>query len=258
MRSWNSTELLHCRIGMTTSTSRTMKRRSTVESEAFSELVRKLKEPSAFERAEAAERLGAMGCAAAIPLLRNRLADKSAEVRMRVVEALGRLPGTPTEIFIEALTDRDKLVRICAAEAMDAPRSRRAAAVLRQRLQDPSTLVRSYAAAALGRVGFRSDRSLLRKKLDLESSDVARLGLFEGLWQLRDRSALDGALQLLNSADYRVRCATAKALGTTFFSLRNRRRITVALRKRLGSDTAPAVRQALLSTLNNVERSRRR
>jgi HEAT repeat protein len=207
-------------------------------------------------RAEAAERLGQMGRAAAVPLLRSRLADKSAEVRMRVVEALARLPGTPSAVFIEALTDRDELVRICAAEAIDARRSRRAAASLRLLLHDRSPLVRSYAGAALGRIGFRSDRSRLRKMMGRESSDVARLGLYEGLWQLRDRGALDAALQLLNSPEYRVRCATAKALGTTFLSRRNRSRIAVSVRKRLDVETSPAVREALLSTLISVKPSR--
>src|SRR4029453_3182642 len=112
------------------------KRRWPVESETFRNLVRALKERSAFVRVEVAERLGQMGRSAAVPLLRSRLADKSAEVRMRIVEALGRLPGTPSAVFIEALTDRDELVRICAAEAIDARRSRRAAASLRLLLND--------------------------------------------------------------------------------------------------------------------------
>jgi HEAT repeat protein len=210
----------------------------------------RLNSKSAFARSQAAERLGTTGSRRAIAVLENRLTDASPEVRMRVVEALGNLTTGTHHALASALNDTDELVRLQAAESIRRGADARTVSALRAALDDPSPLVRSYVAAALGRAGIRSDRTVLRACVRRESSDAPRLGLFEGLWLLGDRRVFVPATQLLNSGDYRVRCATARALATTFRSPRTERRIVMALRSRLHRERTNAVRQALSESLD--------
>jgi HEAT repeat protein len=219
------------------------KRRRT---ENVDSLARRLASQAPADRADAVEKLGALGGPVVSDLLRRSVRDRSPEVRMRAIEAWGRIGGN-CEVLIDALVDRDELVRVAAAESLDAPGSRKAARALRKTLRDRSALVRSYAATALGRTGFQSDRVRLRHSLSRERSDGVRLGILEGLWLLGDRKAFDEALQLVNSSDYRVRCATAGALAGTFLSRRTRPLIVASLVKRFDVEETRAVRSTITS-----------
>lgn len=170
---------------------------------------------------------------------------------MRVVEAIGKLTNGRHKGLAAALQDSDELVRLQAAESIAAQADRRTVSTLRIALGDDSALVRSYAAAAIGRTGTRADRALLRTRLRRESSDAGRLGFLEGLWLLGDRTVLGSAMKLLNSQDYRVRCATARALCGTFRDPQTQDAIMRALRARLGRELTNAVRQALVDGLSN-------
>jgi HEAT repeat protein len=222
-----------------------------MEDEAM-KLAKRLNSRSAYERADAAERLGSIGDPSAVPLLVGRLADRSAEVRMRVVGALRRLGASESEVFVHALLDKDELVRVEAAEALAVIGERQTLTPLRRALKDPSPLVRSYVAAAIGAVGSRADRRLLKRLHHSERSDTARLGLLEGLWLLKDSSALADAFLLLYSPDYRVRHATSKALGSTFLNGRTRSKISAALRARGRVETSRAVRTAIREVLTQL------
>ncbi len=227
----------------------TRKARRSAKSSSTSWFSR-LNAKSAFVRSQAAERLGTTGGRRAIAVLEKRVTDTSPEVRMRVVEALGHLTTGTHDALASALNDTDELVRLQAAESISTGADARTVSTLRAALDDPSPLVRSYVAAALGRAGIKSDRTVLRACVRRESSDAPRLGLFEGLWLLGDRSVLVPAIRLLNSGDYRVRCATARALAATFRSRHTERRIVMALRSRLRRERTNAVRQALSESLD--------
>jgi HEAT repeat protein len=208
---------------------------------------------SSFVRAQAAERIGLASDPRAIPRLEKCLTDRSPEVRMRAVEALGKLTSGRHQALATALKDTDELVRLQAAESIGARADGRTVSALRVAVRDDSALVRSYAAAALGRAGTRADRALLRTRVRRESSDAARLGFLEGLWLLGDRAVLGSAIQLLNSHDYRVRCATARALGGTFSNSQTQGPIITALRGRLRRERTSAVREALVDSLSTVD-----
>jgi HEAT repeat protein len=210
---------------------------------------------SSFLRAQTAERIGLRGDPADIGRLEDYLKDQSAEVRMRAVEALGKLTAGRHQALRGALTDTDELVRLQAAESIGVHAGRRTVSALRQALGDRSALVRSYAAAALGRAGTRGDRALLRTAVRRESSDAARLGFLEGVWLLGDRTVLTLTIKLLNSRDYRVRGATARALTGTFSNLETREGIIAALQARLRSERTNAVRQALTDSLSTIAQS---
>ena len=218
-------------------------------------LLSQLTSKSSFVRAQAAERIGLSGDPRGISSLEQRLTDRSSEVRMRAVEALGRLTNGSHKALATALQDADELVRLQAAESIAARADRRTVSTLRVALGDASALVRSYAAAALGRVGTRADRALLRTRLRRETSDAARLGFLEGLWLLGDRTVLGSAIGLLDSHDYRVRCATARALGGTLRNLRTQDAINAALQARLRRERTNAVRQALVESLSTDQKN---
>jgi HEAT repeat protein len=218
-------------------------------------LLSQLTSKSSFVRAQAAERIGLVGDPREIPSLEQRLTDRSPEVRMRVVEALGKLTNGRHAALATALQDADELVRLQGAESIAARAARGTVSALRVALRDDSPLVRSYAAAALGRAGTRADRALLRTRLRREASDAARLGFFEGLWLLGDRTVLGSAIGLLDSHDYRVRCATARALGGTFRNLQTQNAIITALRDRLRRERTNAVRQALVDSLRTDQKN---
>ena len=221
-------------------------------------LARQLSSRAAIDRAEAAERIGLLGDPKFIPILERRLRDRSAEVRMHVVEALGRLEGDTSTALVGALKDRAELVRIEAIEALGSRQDKSTLDALRSALTDRSPLVRSYAAAAVGGMGGPADRKRLQTSLERETSDAARLGFLEGLWLLGDARSLDLALDLLESDDYRVRCATARALSGTFLSSRTATRIEAALRRRAGIETTVAPATALVGALKAVRAWRRR
>jgi HEAT repeat protein len=172
---------------------------------------------------------------------------------MYVLEALGQLRGNRTKDLTEAPNDHDDLVRIQAAEEIGRSGARRAAPSLRRALNDSSALVRSYVAAALGGIGSASDRTRLEKHLSRETSDSARLGFYEALWLLGDKTVFNDALQLLTSPDYRARSATARALFVTFLSLRTRPRIIAALRRRFAIEPTKSVRSTIRSILSEFD-----
>lgn len=208
------------------------------------------------DRAHAVDLIGRKGEVGALPAILDRLHDRAGEVRMRALEALERFPDVPLAHFMTALSDKDRLVRIQAAEALATRSDPRAVRHLRKALSDPDHLVRSYVAAAIGSLGTPADRRMLRRHLSSETSDVARLGLLEGLWLLKDRTVFDQALALLDSNDYRVRCATAAAMAATFLSETTRGRIRGALKARLVREKVLSVREALDRAVSAVSRSR--
>lgn len=176
---------------------------------------------------------------------------------MRVVEALSFFPGQESAYLRSALSDPDELVRVQAAETIGARAERSLRDELRVALRDKSALVRSYAAAAMGSVGGPADTALLRERLSREKSDTARVGFVEALWLLGDRLALQEALNLLKSGDYRVRCAISRTLANTFLAKKTRPAIESALRSTLRKERSLAAREAIQGALEVVEGRKR-
>jgi HEAT repeat protein len=217
-------------------------------------LIKDLSARSSDTRADAEKRLGDLGDRAAIPALQARLKDRAVLVRMHALEALGKLQAIRTKDLVDGLKDNNELVRVQAAEEIARAGDRRAAGPLRRALTDPSALVRSYAATALGTVGSVSDRTKLQRHLSEETSDAARLGFYEGLWLLGVRTLFKDVLQLLDSSDYRTRCATAHVLVDTFLSARTRNQILTALRKRLVVEQTVAAKSSIRSAMKSLMR----
>jgi HEAT repeat protein len=124
------------------------------------DLIKSLGDADAAVRMKAIDALGRIGPDAkqAAPALLPFLGDPSAEMRGRAVVALGEIgPDAKESIpgLIKALGDTDASVRKCAVLALYGigPESKDAVAALVKSLEDTDLTVRMNAALALGRMG---------------------------------------------------------------------------------------------------------
>ena len=184
------------------------------------------------------------------------LAHPDAEVRLRSVEALGRLQAgkiarAPLIHALEA--DTDELVRAEAADSLGAIRDRRAGVALRRALSDRSRLVRAYAASALGELGNRPDAAFIRKRLAIERRHEVRVGLFSALYRLGDNGALSKLLSLIRHSDYHVRSAVANAAASLRLKKRDRSVVRQALREAASREETTAAASSIANALRSLE-----
>lgn len=117
----------------------------------------------------------------AIDSLLEALKDKQAIVRERAVITLGgmsRLSDAAMKALLKSLQDPEVMVRVRAAEAMETSTSLSAVALpaLRGALTDDSAVIRYHACAALGKLGPAAREALpdLRQALQDMDADVRR------------------------------------------------------------------------------------
>ena len=119
-------------------------------------LIGLLQEKSGNTQGYAAQALGAIGPAAAeaIPALSGLLEDNNQFSRVSAAEALGHLGPSAVSMLIQALQNKDWLVRVKAAQGLAALGSAAAPAVvaLKERLKDDDAEVRRCVAVALSRI----------------------------------------------------------------------------------------------------------
>jgi HEAT repeat protein len=142
------------------------------------------------------------------------LIDRSPEVRLRALEALGQLASKSFPEMEKRLTDTNHLVRIEAIEAFKTIGDTRVISKVRKCLNDRSPLVRSYAADAIGTLGTQRDVRNLRERLSHERSPYARIGLLAALHSLGDQEETHQLISLCHNRNYRIRCHAANVLST--------------------------------------------
>jgi HEAT repeat protein len=191
-------------------------------------------------------------------LLLRLASDTSAEVRVAAIEGLGSLldgQDCPRSL-LGHLQDRSLLVRISTVTALGQIGDKRAIGQLRAALRDSSPLVRSYAAAAVGRLGKSAVREELNTLADLERSATAKVGFLDGLHAAGDTpKAVEGLLRLVASRDYRVRCAAANTLASLRLRSPLRAEVRGAVRRALRAETTTAGREALQRAVWSVRTS---
>lgn len=224
---------------------------------AFQEIVSALSDRNSTIRVTAAEGLGALKNKQGVAPLISKLTDRNYEVRMRASESLGiLLAGRKSPpALIERLQDTDELVRIAAAESLRLIGDRKALPALWRAIHDRSPIVRSYVAAAIGRLGNKKDAARLEKELKHETSEVAKVGICEAIYLLGQREVLKDLLVLLQSTDYRVRCATANALYEIKADETDAKIILRALRKVLRNEPTIAAKSSIRSSLRCISQS---
>ncbi len=170
---------------------------------------------------------------------------------MAVVEGLGELlrDKGSSRLLIKGLNDRNELVRVTVAEALETIGDRQALPALRKALRDRSPLVRSYVATAIGSLGDMRDVPRLRRAAQSDKSEMARVGIYHGLYLLEQHEVISSLLQLLQSRWYRVRCATANTLSEMLDDVSEREIIVRGLRRALKEESTVAARSSIRSTL---------
>jgi HEAT repeat protein len=119
----------------------------------IAEYIEALKDYDTYTRYHAAEALGKIGDASAIPALIEALKDWNGGIRKNAIEALEKI-GTPAvPALIEALKDDNTHTRYYAAEALGKFGGASAIPALIKALKDEVGYIRSSAVEALGKIG---------------------------------------------------------------------------------------------------------
>jgi HEAT repeat protein len=145
----------------------------------------------------------------------NLLADKNHMVRDLAIECLGnfyeakRIKATWLYPF---LNDSEWLVRVETLESLAQIGDKSALPLISERLQDTHPVVRAYAAVSIGNLGGKRYLSEIRRTLEGELHDRAKVGLADALFTLGDTSQFPLLINLLSSSDYTTRCASANSL----------------------------------------------
>jgi len=186
-------------------------------------------------------------------LLTTRLNDRNPSVRLAVVESMIKCPLYISEPYLcAALHDPYALVRITALETLGYHHVTDAYSEICKLLRkDQNALVRSYAAAALGQLGLRKAIGLLRSQLKRETRGTVRLGLYSGLYQLGEIDVLDAILGILDTDDYRARCAVVNELMCIAKPV-HRRQIHAAFQRRLERESTVAVEDTLRRAIRHI------
>jgi HEAT repeat protein/DNA-binding phage protein len=180
-------------------------------------LVQQLQDEDRHIRERAAEALGVLGSAEAIPALIKTLnTDKEGDVRRRSVEGLGSL-GSAEAIpaLLQALkTDKEGDVRNCAAEALGSLGSAEAISALLHAIKtDNDNNVRGGAAFALGSLGGAEAMHALLQALKTDKDSLVRGNAAYALGVLKSAEAIPALLQALKTdKDGYVRGRAAFAL----------------------------------------------
>ena len=183
--------------------------------EFFSTLSRALKSRSVKVRDAAILLVTEQKITEAGALIEPLLGDKSKRIRYNAAECLGILyedSGRQLTGLRNLLQDPSDIVRAQALESLALLKDRRALPEIVPLLSDDDPVVRSYAAASVGVLGGVSYKKALRRNLKTDKEELARVGFYEGLFLLGEREALKEMLMLLQSQNYRVRCAVANTV----------------------------------------------
>ena len=163
-------------------------------------------------RAKAAEVLGTLKTAAAVPVLKTLAAEGDDGERISALRALGRIATPEAAAFLTtyvAAKQGEAVDRLAAARAL--AEGTGGTVALRALMSEPSARVRQAAVFELARRGDKAGLDLLVK--DLESADAGtRQGAFWALYRLGDRRGLRALAEDLQSTDWGTRTSAQKRM----------------------------------------------
>jgi HEAT repeat protein len=163
-------------------------------------------------RSGAAEALGQIGDAQAVPSLLRALHDRDRDVRCSVVEALGRIGDVhAVPALLQALNDSNMNIVWKTIEALGQIGNAQAISGLVQALGDWRSPVPGKAAEALVKIGPPAVPSLVQA-LQNRDNNVRRIAA-DTLGQIGVAQAVPGLIQALQDSDKLVCISAAKALG---------------------------------------------
>ncbi|MCW3099801.1 MAG: lyase domain protein repeat-containing protein [Chthonomonadaceae bacterium] len=219
--------------------------------------LRALQSGDATLRAKAAQALGRIGDAAAVPFLLETLYDPERQVREYVAEALGRISARSDPELQAALEDADAFVNEQSPQTIDGivPPSR---AILFQTLRTTQDFVLDSVIEALGRIGPVVVPDLLELLQDPDG--FVRAPAAEVLGRIGDPAAVPALLNLLQDRNTHTWQCAADALGRYGFpmvpALLEALRATSSRRgavTALGQIGDPSVTPALLQAMQSAD-----
>jgi len=176
-------------------------------------LVQALEDQDGKIAAAAANGLEALGDLSVEPafLMMNH---ESAEVRIRVMDVLGRLKHKGAcERLVSGLTENTVWVRIVAAQALGEICESRAAPALIEALKDRDAVVRAMAAEALGKLrDFRATMPLLARLQD--ESNLVRIHSLRALGHIGNPAAAPFLVHALDDPVPELRAAAIEGLAS--------------------------------------------
>ena len=188
------------------------------EHKAVPALVKALEDPNNSVRESAANALGKIGDVRAVPaLLRNFKniddADKGADdVRQSADNALSKIGVEAIPALIKALDDSDADVRYRVVCALGKMKDARVASVLIETLKDVDDGVRYRATEALGKIGATMAVPALIETLE-DMNDSVRYCAVDSLGKIGDITAVPALIVALKDTDEEIRRSIDNALG---------------------------------------------
>jgi len=176
---------------------------------------------------------------------------------MRAAESFGvQLFGSKKspQALVKKLQDPNELVRIEVVESLGAIGDRKVLSKLWKAMSDRSPLVRSYVAGAIGELGSKEDIRKLERNIKKERSPTAKLGYYQALYRLGKRDVFEKILSLLESRDYRLRCATANTLMACIVDASNSDIALSALRKALKAEPTIAAKSTFQACIRSIRK----
>ena len=206
-------------------------------------LIARLKDENAGVRRAAAQSLGRLGDARAVPSLIAVLADSDAEVRAQATDALADfedpraiapIVGVPTAPVIALLDDPDAEVRHGAVDLLDHLSARSAGPAIARLIHDPNSDVRGAVVQALGNLNEQSGAAAITEALSDANPDVRHEAL-DALNDLKAPIAEATLLKMMTDVDADVRQAAAHIAGDPLAAALDRRSQERRARDRDGS-----------------------
>lgn len=225
--------------------------RKAISLELQNGLVKSLKDKSPTVRTLAVEIIGDEELNEMLTDVVARLNDSDSEVRMSAIESIGKLADG--KLYAKEITnyleDKNELVRVAAAEFLGEFGGITVLDKLEMALNDKSALVRSYVTEAIGSIGQPKSVKVLEKHLSIEDDETAKVGFYVGLYKLDKKDSLEKLLKLLESENYRIRCAVANSLSSLALSSTETSRVKKILKNALNKEETVAARSSITSTL---------
>lgn len=210
-----------------------------------------LRHDSGVVRSEAAQALGAVADAAAVPSLCQAMTDPVSEVRSTAASALGKIGGPEVcEALSAALQDQDGKVRVRAALALADLRDLRAVEPLCEEIISEGPLA-DLAAGRLGQLADPRATGPLCKALRLENWRT-RANAARSLGQLKNPEAFDALCEALCDSERVVR----EAAGFALSALEDERAIVPLWAARQRDPQLPPMGELLISAASAAHSQR--
>lgn len=219
------------------------------------DLDKALKDRSPTVRGLAVEIIGEKKIDVMLADVLSMLKDSDSEVRTIAVESIGKLANGnfPIKTLANYLNDTNELVRVSVAEVLAEIGDVTVLDDLETALNDKSPLVRSYVAEAIGSIGQQKNVEVLEAYLSSEVDENAKVGFYIGLYKLNKKDVLRNLIDLLESEDYRVRCAVANSFSILNLSSAEISQVINVLKQALDKEKTVAARSSIESTLTYLQ-----